>query len=417
VDAAAHDARADGLNEFMFSSGPARRVIATMTPGCPQVLEVIPGGENGNAGGANSTDQLFLWLVNAYKPLPVCQADVLATTVSTESLACGNGVRDPGEGCDDGDDDNGDGCTDTCVVAPVVTCLSPSVPATTDTCTAAIDCASIATCADGSGNVPATCAPGGPYPGGSNDVAVTCGNASATCTATVTVPSCDDGVPCTTDSCEVGTGCTHTQTSAEEPNPRTTGYWKGLCRGPHSGDELVDADAACVAAQGATFADAASVDDLCAVLLQGGQGGTCAHTEIDLMSLALNQCHVRLCGANAIASQYSDNGSVSESYAEADGILADPDRTQASCLTAKGLLEEINTGRALNLDTTVFAKVTGGVVRVTWQPPYSIEPIKYNVWRRPAGSLAPYVKIGETTTPVFEDASPGSFEYDVSPVR
>ncbi len=181
VDAAAHDARADGLNEFMFSSGPARRVIATMTPGCPQVLEVIPGGENGNPGQPNSTDQLFLWLVNAYKPLPVCQADVLATTVQTVSLACGNGVRDPGEACDDGDADNGDGCTDTCIVAPVITCLSPDVAASATTCTASIACSAVASCSEGT----PSCDPDGTYGLGDTDVAVTCGAASATCTATV----------------------------------------------------------------------------------------------------------------------------------------------------------------------------------------------------------------------------------------
>jgi len=227
---------------------------------------------------------------------------------------------------------------------------------------------------------------------------------------------CDDGDPCTADSCHPATGCVFDEIGAPEPNPRTTGYWKRLCQGPHSGDELADVDAACVAAQGATFAGAATVADLCAVLLQGGQGGTCEHTEIDLLSLALNTCHVRVCGANAIQSQYGSNATVGESYEEADGILSDPDRNPQSCLGAKGLLEEINTGRALHLDTTAFAKVTGGV-RVTWEVPYSMTPQKYNVWRRQARSLDPFLKIGETTTPVFDDATPGSFEYDVTPVR
>ena len=37
---------------------------------------------------------------------------------------------------------------------------------------------------------------------------------------------------------------------APEPNPHTRGYWKRLCQGPHSGDELTDGDAACVARLG-----------------------------------------------------------------------------------------------------------------------------------------------------------------------
>ena len=122
----------------------------------------------------------------------------------------------------------------------------------------------------------------------------------------------------------------------------------------------VSADAACVASQGTTFAGATTVADLCAVLLQGGQGGTCEHTEADLMSLALNQCHVLVCGGDAIQSQYGGNTTVGESYDEADGILSDPDRNQQSCLDAKGLLEEINTGRALHLDRNAFAKAAGG---------------------------------------------------------
>jgi hypothetical protein len=172
-----------------------------------------------------------------------------------------------------------------------------------------------------------------------------------------------------------------------------------------------------VASQGATFAGVSSVADICAVLQQGGEGGTCGHTEIDLMALALNQCHQRVCGGNAISSQYSDNTTVGESYDEADGILSDDDRNHASCLQAKGLLEEVNTGRALGLDTVTLTRAAGGGARLVWQPPYAIDPIKYNVWRRPVGSLAPFAKIGETTTPVFDDATPGSFEYDVTPVR
>ncbi|MDX1625909.1 MAG: penicillin acylase family protein, partial [Wenzhouxiangellaceae bacterium] len=47
VDASAHNPRADGLNDFMFGSGPARRVVATMTPAGPVASEIIPGGRSG----------------------------------------------------------------------------------------------------------------------------------------------------------------------------------------------------------------------------------------------------------------------------------------------------------------------------------------------------------------------------------
>jgi penicillin amidase len=69
VDASAHGARADGLNEFMFGSGPARRFIASMTPDGPDGEEVIPGGRSGVFLSPHYADQLPLWLTNEYHPL------------------------------------------------------------------------------------------------------------------------------------------------------------------------------------------------------------------------------------------------------------------------------------------------------------------------------------------------------------
>jgi penicillin G amidase len=199
VDASSHDARADGLNEFMFSSGPARRLIATMVPDCPQVLEVIPGGESGAPGSPNGTDQLAYWLVNAYKPLPVCLADVYATAAQTVQIACGNGVVDPGEECDDGNAVNSDGCNDACRFVPAITCLAPSVSADANTCTAQIACSAVANCVDPRGGAVTTaCNPGGPYALGTTNVSIQCdgasGTSSAACSATVT----DDTPPTVT---------------------------------------------------------------------------------------------------------------------------------------------------------------------------------------------------------------------------
>lgn len=117
IDASSHDARADGLNEFMFGSGPARRFIATMTPTGPEALEVLPGGESGHPGNPHGTDQLGLWLVNAYKPLAITMDQVAATAVDSQDFAppaCGDGELDAGEECDDGNLDNGDLCDQFC---------------------------------------------------------------------------------------------------------------------------------------------------------------------------------------------------------------------------------------------------------------------------------------------------------------
>jgi penicillin amidase len=196
VDAASHDARADAINEFMFSSGPARRVIATMTPGCPQVLEVIPGGESGIPGSPNGTDQLGLWLVNAYKPLPVCLSEVHALAAETVELACGNAVVDPGEECDDGNAVDSDGCTGACSVGPVITCLSPSAPADPQTCSAEFACTAIATCADPrGGTVTTTCQQDVPYGLGSSDVAVECSGTSGTVSGVCSVTVVDTTPP------------------------------------------------------------------------------------------------------------------------------------------------------------------------------------------------------------------------------
>jgi cysteine-rich repeat protein len=171
-----------------------------MQPGCPQVLEVIPGGENGAPGGANSTDQLGLWLVNAYKPLPVCMADVNANAVETVQLACGNGVVGPGEECDDGNPNNADGCNDACLIVPIVTCLSPTVSADASTCTAAIACEAVASCVDPRGGaVTTTCAPEGPYALGSTDVTLECvGGGGRTSVAICAVAVADTTPPTVT---------------------------------------------------------------------------------------------------------------------------------------------------------------------------------------------------------------------------
>lgn len=68
LDASSHSARADGPNEFMFGSGPARRFLGEMTPDGPLAFEVIPGGTSGVIGSPFQSDQLLLWLTNDYHP-------------------------------------------------------------------------------------------------------------------------------------------------------------------------------------------------------------------------------------------------------------------------------------------------------------------------------------------------------------
>lgn len=82
VDASSHDIRADGVNSYMFGSGPIRRFIGEMTD-TPTLLQIIPGGQEGNIGGPGYISQLPLWLVNGYKPLVIDPVQAAASAVAT----------------------------------------------------------------------------------------------------------------------------------------------------------------------------------------------------------------------------------------------------------------------------------------------------------------------------------------------
>ncbi|MFC3193279.1 penicillin acylase family protein [Marinicella sediminis] len=77
LDASSHSTRADSSDEFMFSSGPARRFVAEVTPLGIAAEQIIPGGQSGVVtSGANYVNQLFFWLVNGYLPL-ITDLDVI----------------------------------------------------------------------------------------------------------------------------------------------------------------------------------------------------------------------------------------------------------------------------------------------------------------------------------------------------
>ena len=71
VDASSHSPRANELNEFMFSGGPARRFVAEAARRTRRAVQVIPGGERGTPGRRFFGNQLALWLTNDYKRVTV----------------------------------------------------------------------------------------------------------------------------------------------------------------------------------------------------------------------------------------------------------------------------------------------------------------------------------------------------------
>lgn len=76
VDASAHSPRADGLNEFMFGSGPARRFVGELDPNGIAGREILPGGQRAVLGDPGYANQLPRWLTNRYHPLRLSQEAV-----------------------------------------------------------------------------------------------------------------------------------------------------------------------------------------------------------------------------------------------------------------------------------------------------------------------------------------------------
>jgi thrombospondin type 3 repeat protein/uncharacterized protein DUF11/slime mold repeat-containing protein len=249
----------------------------------------------------------------------------------------------------------------------------------------------------------------------------------------------DDGNPCTTDSCDPLTGAVHTNNTdpcddgipctagdtcgdgvctgvVQGARPRSKGYWKGLCNNPHSGDELTDADAACVASISATFSHVATVADICLELGPNPPNNDqCNKSEMDLMSLALNICKGKVCASSGIDPVCGSAGTVGEAFDTADAILADPGRTTATCNSADCSTQGVNNGHVLQLDTLSMA-VVAGEVRIDWEPPLSERPVvRYKIWRRPVGSLAPFELAGYSETEHYVDrsGSTGNFQYEI----
>ena len=92
-----------------------------------------------------------------------------------------------------------------------------------------------------------------------------------------------------------------------------------------------------------------------------------------------------------------------------------------TCAHAKCLDEEINTGRALELNSLTLRR-EGSNVRLEWSPPYLDDgtghPSQYHIWRRPLGSLTPFVLFGHNVNPTFLDMTSGSgaFDYEITAV-
>ena len=198
-----------------------------------------------------------------------------------------------------------------------------------------------------------------------------------------------------------------------------------MCHGPHSGDQLTAADAACTAQVAPlTFGWVTSVSDICGVIEPSQPNNDkCQQSEDDLMVLALNICKAKVCQSQSIDSQCGSNKTVGQSLLESDAIFSNPNRTADTCQHGKCLDEEINTGRALEMDTLTLSR-EGSNIRMNWNPPYLNDgtghPTAYHVWRRVAGSMAAFTLIDTvtppTTTYLDTDAGTTAWEYEITSV-
>jgi len=379
--------------------------------------------------------------------------------VCDENAACGGGGP---ANCDDGDPCTDDSCDSQTGCAHTPTVCDDGNVCTIDSCEAGTGCVytdNSGACNDGNGCTDDSCDPlngcqyvnntascddgnactngdvcgggsclaGAPTVCSASDqchVAGVCDTGTGLCSdpAAPDGTACDDGNPSTSgDACQAG-DCVGGETCPSSPDPKSKGYYKKLCgNGNHSGDSLTDADAACVAGSTATFSGISTVADICAVLAPGG-GNQCAKEEDQLMVLALNLCRNRVCGSQEIDSNCGSNSkSIGESFAEMDAIFANPNRQSTQCNHGGCLGEEINTGRALKLNSlSLVREAETGKVRLSWNAPILDDGTNtassYTIWRRPLGSDEVFQKIGATTGLTFLDensSATSQFEYEI----
>ncbi len=89
VDAATHDVRADGLDSFMFDSGPARRFVSEAGPGWVTASDSLPGGISGVLGSPYYLNLLTQWLSNGSYAVLIRQNDLEHNAISETKFVPG----------------------------------------------------------------------------------------------------------------------------------------------------------------------------------------------------------------------------------------------------------------------------------------------------------------------------------------
>ncbi len=132
----------------------------------------------------------------------------------------------------------------------------------------------------------------------------------------------------------------------EDPDVRTQGFWKRVCRGPHpSGEDQNLPDYVDCVSNTDTFADVDDVDGLCDRLTPDPRNDKCEQAEAQFMALLLNICSGRVATCNCINDPDLGQTTVGEAAEFIDALLSNP--TFDNCVLAQAIADDINNGLTL----------------------------------------------------------------------
>jgi hypothetical protein len=217
--------------------------------------------------------------------------------------------------------------------------------------------------------------------------------------------------------------CVGGATCTSSNDPKTWGWWHSQCTsGGHSGESIDNADAACVAATSPAFAGITTAAQVCDILSPAhGNNSAQGKAEKQLMTVALNICSQRICPSQGLDATCSAATTVGQAFSSGNAVILNPSHTNQQLAVVECQSIEISNGHALELDT-LKVKREGSNFRLNWVAPTldngTGTPKSYKVWRRPMGSMAPFVQIGTTTGLTFLDTTAGTaaWQYDLTSV-
>ncbi|MEO1273084.1 MAG: DUF4215 domain-containing protein, partial [Myxococcota bacterium] len=197
------DFAAAAPNFALDASSPLRGCLSVCGNG---VLEASEGCDDGNFREGDGCDATCLVeagsACNGTLPGEIADASCAAgecnptTGACASAAACGNGVLDPGEGCDDGNLVAQDGCNAECLREAGASCDEASDCATGSCDTVAQTCLTVGTCGDNTQDPGEGCDDGGVAPGDGCD---------ANCTVETGAPCASSSV-CASGLCDIESG-------------------------------------------------------------------------------------------------------------------------------------------------------------------------------------------------------------------